>query len=50
MANTEGSYIPITELVDTDIYPAWLCGGSWLEWEAGNKMIAKLIEMAEELK
>ena len=50
MANTEGSYIPTPELMDTDIYPAWLCGGSWLGGEAGNKMIAKLIEMAEELK
>ena len=50
MANTEGSYIPTPELMDTDIYPAWLCGGSWLEAEAGNKMVAKLVEMAQELK
>ena len=50
MANTEGSYIPIPELMDTDIYPAWLCYGSWLEAEAGNKMVAKLVEMAQELK
>ena len=50
MANTEGSYIPTPELMDKDIYPAWLCGGSWLEKEAGNKMVAKLVEMAAELK
>jgi len=50
MANTEGSYIPTPELMDTDIYPAWLCYGSWLEKEAGNKMVAKLVEMAGELK
>ena len=50
MANTEGSYIPTPELMDTDIYPAWLCYGSWLEAEAGNKMVAKLVEMAQELK
>jgi hypothetical protein len=50
MANTEGSYIPTPELMDTDIYPAWLCYGSWLEKEAGNKMVAKLVEMAQELK
>ena len=39
MGNTESSYVAPLELMDTDIYPAWTCGGSWLEKDAGNKIV-----------
>lgn len=50
MANREGSYVPVTELMNTEIYPAWLCYGSWLEVEAGNKIVAALSEMVKEMQ
>ena len=49
LGNFYGGYIPTPELMGTDIYPAWLCDGSWLETEAGNKMIAALLEMVKEM-
>lgn len=45
MSNTESSYVAPQELMDTDIYPAWTCGGSWLEKDAGNKIVAAMKEM-----
>jgi hypothetical protein len=31
--------------MDTDIYPAWTCGGSWLEKTAGDKIVAEVKAM-----
>lgn len=45
MSNTESSYVAPTELMDTDIYPAWTCGGSWLEKTAGDKIVAEMLDM-----
>lgn len=45
MGNTESSYVAPTELMDTDIYPAWTCGGSWLEKTAGDKIVAEMKDM-----
>ena len=49
MANTDASYVPTPELMETDVYPAWLCYGSWLEKDAGDKIVNKLVQMAEKL-
>lgn len=50
MGNTESSYVAPTELMDTDIYPAWTCGGSWLEKEAGDKIVAAMKDMAASMQ
>lgn len=50
MGNTESSYVAPTELMDTDIYPAWTCGGSWLEKEAGDKIVAEMKDMAASMQ
>ena len=39
LANAEGSYVPTPELMPSNTYPAQLCYGSWLERDAGNKII-----------
>lgn len=39
LANAEGSYVPTPELIPSNVYPAQLCYGSWLEKDAGEKIV-----------
>lgn len=45
LANYESSYIPTPELMGSEVYPAQLCYGSWLETEAGNKIVDTFSKM-----
>lgn len=50
LSGTESSYMPTPELFGTDIYPAKLTDGSFLEPRAGEKMVAAFHEMIKEMK
>ena len=39
LANFESSYIPTKDLSGSNVYPAQLCYGSWLEVDAGDKIV-----------
>lgn len=45
LSNGAHGYIPISELMDTDIYEAKLCAGSFLEKYAGDKITDLAIKM-----
>lgn len=45
LANGAHGYIPLPELMDTDIYEAKLCEGSFLEKHAGDKITALAVKM-----
>lgn len=50
LANMEASYVPVPELLDSECYEAQLCYGSWMEANAGEKIVQEFITMANELK
>lgn len=50
LSGTESSYMPTPELFGTDIYPAKLTDGSFLEPRAGEKMVVAFHEMIKEMK
>ncbi len=45
LANGAHGYIPLSELMDTDIYEAKLCEGSFLDKYAGDKITALAFKM-----
>lgn len=50
LANMEASYIPVPELFGSECYEAQLCYGSWMEVDAGEKIVRAFVDMVETLK
>ncbi len=49
MANVDSSYVPTAELFGTDAYPCFLCEGSWLEIDAGDKLVENFLDMVKKM-
>ncbi len=49
MANVDTSYVPTSELFGTDAYPCFLCEGSWLEMDAGDKLVENFLDMVKKM-
>ena len=49
IANGAHGYVPIPELMETDIYEAKLCAGSFLEKHAGDKITSAAIRMIKQM-
>lgn len=49
LSNMSAGYIPTPDIFGTSTYPVQLCHGSYLEPEAGEKMVAYALEIAKTL-
>lgn len=49
LSNMAAGYIPPQELFGTAAYPVQLCHGSYFEPQAGEKIVAKALQMAREM-
>ena len=50
LCNGFWGYMPVPELLGTDIYPAQLCAGSKWEPAAGDKLVTRALQMAGRLQ
>ena len=49
LGNMAAGYIPPDYMLKTKVYPADICHGSYLEPDAGNKLVAKAVEIFKEI-